>query len=172
MNYTDSPEIAKNTKNNNDAWKSPQEIYDKYTKKGDDAVIAEGITLAEKYYQHANHCLRAINASNHFENDHVEIRNLSPSLAADRRIARAFKGIMAQKAAKAEAFRKKVVNIAKSAKVARSGKKDKPVKTKSAQVKVLNGKRVADKKLEHRVELYKINFLQSRLPGSDGTKKN
>jgi hypothetical protein len=58
MNHTDSHGTAKNTKNNKDTEKNPQELYDKYIRKGDEAIISEDIVLAEKYYQYADHFLR------------------------------------------------------------------------------------------------------------------
>ena len=51
MKHTDSPETVKNPKKNKDSGKSPQELYDASIQKGDETIIAEDLTLSEKYYR-------------------------------------------------------------------------------------------------------------------------
>ena len=145
MNHTDSPDTPKKTRKNKDAGKSPQELYDKYLKKGDEAIIAEDIVVAEKYYQHADYYLRCMNDPQHCGNTPLAPRTqpsafpLSPSVSPhsiEALIQKALKGISAERAARKEAFLEKVREVARVAKTARNKKK----KAKAKKAKVAQGK--------------------------------
>jgi hypothetical protein len=134
MNHTGSYETARNLQKSKDAGKSPQELYDKYIRKGDEAIIAEDIILAEKYYQHADHYLRLMNDPNLFGNDH-KIQHSVSSYSVEESIAKALKGIAAEKVARKAAIREKAIETAKPIKLE---KKSKSIKTKTPQRKKPN----------------------------------
>src|SRR5690606_27581784 len=105
MSHKNSHETVKNAQKSRDTGKSPQELYDRYIRKGDEAIIAEDITLAEKYYQHADHYLRCLNDPNHCGNI-PKVQPSAPSSPVEELIAKALKGIAAERAARKEALLK------------------------------------------------------------------
>ncbi len=168
MNHTDSSETVKNPKKNKDAGKSPQELYDKYIRKGDEAIISEDIILAEKYYQHADYYLRCLNDPHHCGNAPGMQPTSSPSSRAMADlIAKALKGIVAERAARQAAFKEKIKGVVEASKAARSKKK----KNKAEKAKTASCKRAAqikgmDKKRKNSDEPCKIIPLNSTIPSA------
>ena len=175
MNHTDSPETVKNPKKNKDAGKSPQELYDKYIRKGDEAIISEDIILAEKYYQHADYYLRCLNDPHHCGNAPGMQPSSSPSSRAMADlIAKALKGIVAERAARQAAFKEKIRGVVEASKAARLERnKDKSEKAKAAPCKRTaqrKGKiqtKGMDKKPGNRDEPCKIIPLNPAVPSVD-----
>jgi hypothetical protein len=127
MNHINYHETVKTPKKSQDIGKNPQELYDKYIQKGDEAIIAEDIILAEKYYQHADHYLRLMNDPTLVEND-LNVQPLSSPYSVEQLIAKSLKGIVVERIARKEALMKKARKAAEAAKTARQKKKDKTVK--------------------------------------------
>lgn len=132
MSTIETHKTTKNNEENKMNGKSPQELYDKYIRKGDESIISEDIVLAEKYYQHADHYLRMMNDPHHFEVD-SEIPHPATPRSIEDLIGKAFKGIVAERTAKKTVIDEKAIQVAKSAKAASSTNKRKSVKTKSVQ---------------------------------------
>ena len=168
MNHTDSPETVKNPKKNKDAGKSPQELYDKYIRKGDEAIISEDIILAEKYYQHADYYLRCLNDPHHCGNAPGMQPTSSPSSRAMADlIAKALKGIAAERAARQAAFKEKIRGVVEASKAARSKKKkDQGEKAKAASCKRAAQIKGMDKKRKNSDEPCKIIPLNSTIPSA------
>ena len=121
MNHNNSHTTAKNPKQSQDIGKNPQELYDKYIQKGDEAIIAEDIFLAEKYYQHADHYLRMMNDPTLVETD-PKTQPLPSPCPVEQLIAKSLKGIVAERAARKEALMKKARKAAKAARNSTVGK--------------------------------------------------
>ena len=115
MNHINCHETVKNPKKSKDTRKNPQELYDKYIQKGDEAIIAEDIILAEKYYQHADHYLRLMNDPTLFESSSKTQASPS-SCPIEQLIAKSLQGIAAERAARKEALMKKASKATKAAK--------------------------------------------------------
>ena len=166
MNHTDSPETVKNPKKNKDAGKSPQELYDKYIRKGDEAIISEDIILAEKYYQHADYYLRCLNDPHHCGN----APGMQPSSSLHpmaHLIEKALQGIVAERAARQPAFKEKIRGVVEASKATRSKKKkDQGAKAKTASRKQTAQIKGMDKKRKNREEPCKIIPLNSMLPSA------
>lgn len=128
MNHTDSHETARHLQKSKDTGKSPQELYDKYIRKGDEAIIAEDIILAEKYYQYADHYLRLMNDPTLCGNEHKIQLSAFPYLVEES-IAKALKGIAAERAGR-KAVIEKMIETGKAVKLE---KKDKTIKAKATQ---------------------------------------
>lgn len=169
MNHTDSPETVKNPKKNKDAGKSPQELYDRYIQKGDEAIIAEDIVLAEKYYQHADYHLRCMNDPHHCGN----IPGMQPSASScsvEELIKKALKGIAAERAARKAVFMEKAREAARAAKTAKQKRKAKAIKKtkaayrkQAAQAKTLDDKKAINEKPENRDKPCNIILLNSTI---------
>jgi hypothetical protein len=115
MNHINCHKTVKTPKKSKDIGKTPEELYDQYIRKGDEAIIAEDMILAEKYYQHADHYLRMMNDPILFEND-PKTQASSSSCPIEQLIAKSLKGIVAERAARKEALMKKAREVAKAAK--------------------------------------------------------
>jgi len=131
MNPINNHEIIKNPPKSKDAKKNPQELYDIYTRKGDEAIIAEDIILAERHYQHADHYFRLMNDPTLLEAI-AQIRHSTSPYPVEKSIAKALKGITAERAAREKTLKEKG---GKAAKVARQKKKDTAIKAKAAHQK-------------------------------------
>jgi hypothetical protein len=113
MNHINCHKTVKTPRKSKDTRKTPQELYDQYIRKGDEAIIAEDIILAEKYYQHADHYLRMMNDPMFVENGSRTQPLPSPCLA-EQLIAKSLKGITAERAARKEALMKKAREVVKA----------------------------------------------------------
>jgi hypothetical protein len=143
MNHKNSYETVKSPQKSKE--KSHQELYDKYIRKGDEAIIAEDIISAEKYYQHADYYLRCLNDPNHCGN--IPKMQLSTSShPVEELIAKALKGIKAERAVRKEVALKQVREVAKASKAARKKRKKPAHKKQALQDKMASSKRMANKK--------------------------
>jgi predicted NAD-dependent protein-ADP-ribosyltransferase YbiA (DUF1768 family) len=120
MNHINCHETIKTPKKSKNIGRNPQELYDQYIRKGDEAIIAEDIILAEKYYQHADHYLRLMNDPHLVEND-PKTQVWSSSCPIEQLIAKSLKGITAERAARKEAFTKKAREALKNSKIEEEG---------------------------------------------------
>jgi hypothetical protein len=161
MNHTSSHETAKDLQRSKDTGKNPQELYDKYIRKGDEAIIAEDIILAEKYYQYADHYLRLMNDPNHCGNEYKIQHPASPHLVEES-IAKALKGILAERAARKAATREKTIGSVKAVKLQ---KKDKTAKGKATQRKQTGqAKEVSKKSINNKDKPCKDNLFKAMAP--------
>lgn len=167
MNHTSSHETAKNLQRSKDTGKNPQELYDKYIRKGDEAIIAEDIILAEKYYQYADHYLRLMNDPNHCGNEHKIQHPAFPHLVEES-IAKALKGILAERAARKAVTKEKTIESVKAVKLQ---KKDKTAKDKTTQRKASQAKG-ARKKSRDKDEPCKNNIFKAMGPCAGIEKQN
>jgi hypothetical protein len=127
MNHINYHETAKSPQKSQDIGKNPQDLYDKYIRKGDEAIIAEDIILAEKYYQHADHYLRMMNDPTFYGND-LNVQPVPSPCLVEQLIAKSLKGIVVERTARKEALMKKAREAAKAVEAIRQKKKDKTVK--------------------------------------------
>jgi hypothetical protein len=169
MSHIRSHETAKNPQKSKE--KNYQELYDRYIRKGDEAIITEDIISAEKYYQHADYYLRCLNDPNHCGT----IPKMQPSTSSppvEELIAKALKGIAAERAARKEALLKQAREAAKASKAARKKKKKARAtcQEQTDQGKAAGSKERADKKARN--EPCNVILLNSKAPYVEFEKQN
>jgi hypothetical protein len=145
--------------------KSLQELHDRYLRKGDEAIIAEDIISAEKYYQHADHYLRLMN-------DPHPVHPSTPPRSMEELIAKALKGIKAEREARKEALLKQVRGVAKASATVRKKKKEAARQKQILEAKMAGSKKKAGKKARNSDEPCKIIPLNSKAPRVELEKKN
>jgi hypothetical protein len=171
MSHISSYETVKSVQKGRNAGKSYQELYDRYIKKGDEAIVAEDIVSAEKHYQYADHYLRLMNEPNFSENS-PPIRVPASSRSMEELIAKALKGIKAERAARKEALLKQVREVAKASKAAREKKKDAACQEQAFESKMAGSKKKAGKKARNNDEPCKVIPFHSKAPRVELEKKN